>query len=159
MVWWPERIQFMQKVQNTFGNCRFLLILLLHDDYGDVGLWVVSITKMIKKMLLWPQLCDSYQSYLNSLWTGMGHIRCFCPSNRLINVTWLSNSVIFTFSGWSVLPGRHWVSPVIPSLPGQSSSLPGGTETTAGMWPLYDWVGPWATTGITGVIVSSARLP
>lgn len=106
MVWWAERIQFMQKVQNTFGNCRFLLILLLHDDYGDVGLWAVSITKMIfKKMLLWPQFCDSYQSYLNSLWTGMGHIRCFCPSNRLINVTWLSNSVIFTFSGWSVLLG------------------------------------------------------
>lgn len=110
-------------------------------------------------MLPWLQLCDSYQSYLNSLWTGTGHVRCFHPSNRLINMTWLLNSVIFPFSGWSVLPGRQWVSPVIPSLPGQNSFLPGGTETTAGMWPLYDWVGSWVSTGTTGVVVTSARLP
>lgn len=29
----------------------------------------------------------------------------------IINVTWLSNSVTFTFSGLSVQSGRHWVSP------------------------------------------------
>lgn len=89
-----------------------------------------------KKMLLWPQFCDSYQSYLNSLWTGMGHVRCFCPSNRLIILTWLSNSVIFTFSRSTILPGRQWIS-VIPSLSGRSSFLPSGTETTAGMWSVY----------------------